>query len=56
MCLKVIKCTKYDSYEKPCESLTIEDLSTRRTRLCWQFANKKIKIQTIYEIVSKELS
>ena len=32
--LKIIKGTKYESYERACESLNLEDLITRRTRLC----------------------
>ena len=42
--LKVIMGKNYKSYENACESLNIEDLSTRRTRICLQFA-KKVSLQ-----------
>ena len=38
--LKVIMGKNYESYENACESLQIEDLSTRRTRLSLQFTKK----------------
>ena len=55
--LKVIMGKNYQSYENACESLNIEDLSTRRTRLCLQFAKKCLynnKIETPFPRSSRK--
>ena len=55
--LRIIKGTKYESYEKACESLNIEDLITRRTKLCLQFAQKCLtnkQMKTLFPKNSKK--
>ena len=55
--LRVNESSKNESYEKACESLNIEDLITRRTKLCLQFAQKCLtnkQMKTLFPKNSKK--